>query len=299
MKNASIEKILKLEPIEGADRIEKASILGWQTVVLKGTFKEGDYCVFVPVDSIVPELPAFEFMRDRHFRVRKIKMKGTLSQGIALPVNLFNDQLIKLDDIHTDYIDGMDVSDLIGVKHYEKPIPAHLAGAIKGNFPEFLRKTDEERLQNVPNLPSRHIGKEFIVTIKLDGTSATYYIKDGVFGVCSRNLELKENKDNAYWKIAEQYKLEETLRGLVINTGDEYSIQGEIYGNGVNKNPVNIPDLRFACFNLFNITKQKYESYSAMKDVCDIRTIPTVPFLDQFTMAPGMDVAFFEQMSNK
>lgn|SRR3990167_737890 len=87
-KLASIQVISALDPIEGADRIERATVLGWQLVVKKGEFSVGDLCVYVEIDSLLSDLPEFEFMRNRNFRVRTIRLKNTLSQGLALPISV-------------------------------------------------------------------------------------------------------------------------------------------------------------------------------------------------------------------
>ena len=81
MRNlASIQKISKLEPIPNADTIEKATVLGWELVVKKGEFKEGDLCVYCEIDSVLPERPEFEFLRTKKFRIKTIKFKGQISQ---------------------------------------------------------------------------------------------------------------------------------------------------------------------------------------------------------------------------
>ena len=88
-KLASIQKIVDLQPIPKADRIEVATIQGWQCVVKKGEFQVGDLCVYFEIDSLLPEKPVFEFMRDRKFRVRTIKLMKCVSMGLILPLSIF------------------------------------------------------------------------------------------------------------------------------------------------------------------------------------------------------------------
>jgi RNA ligase (TIGR02306 family) len=139
------------------------------------------------------------------------------------------------------------------VEKYDPPIPAQLAGVCKGNFPSFIRKTDQERVQNIWN-KVKDSKESFEVTIKLDGTSCTYYLKDGVFGVCSRNLELIETEGNTLWKIARKIKVEETLSKY----GKNIALQGEMTGEGIQGNPNNIKGQMFSIFDVWDIDNQKY-----------------------------------------
>ena len=89
-KLASIQKIIDLEPIEGADAIEKATVLGWQLVVKKGEYQVGDLMVYFEIDSLLPERPEFEFMKARGMRVRTIRLRGQVSQGICFPLSILH-----------------------------------------------------------------------------------------------------------------------------------------------------------------------------------------------------------------
>lgn len=241
---ASIQKIKKVFPIEGADRIEGVEVLGWKCVVRKGIFREGDLCIYIEIDTLVPKRCLSKNPQDKELiRLKTVKMKGQISQGLVLPIIYEEWADLKIRE-------GLDVTDYVGVKKYEKAIPAQLQGLIKGDFPGFLRKTDEVRIQSEPKLLEKIKGKPFYITTKLDGTSATYYKLDGKFGVCSRNLEL-EKGDNTYWKMAEKYKIEEWLP-------DGYAIQGEICGEGIQKNPLGIKGQDLYIFNVFDIKNGEY-----------------------------------------
>lgn len=268
---ASIQKIKKVFPIEGADRIEGVEVLGWKCVVRKGIFKEGDLCIYIEIDTVIPKyLLDSEYSGDEKVRLRTVKMKGQISQGLVLSpmipnfINSFriidgedkvkNHFIVELDQDHFyienyndgfSFVEGQDITDILGIEKYEKSIPASLQGIIKGSFPGFLRKTDEVRIQSEPKLLELLKGKPYYITTKLDGTSATYYKLDGKFGVCSRNLEL-EKGDNVYWKMAEKYNIEELLR-------EPLCFQGEIVGEGIQKNPMNIKGNELYIFNIYNI----------------------------------------------
>lgn len=184
---------------------------------------------------------------------------------------------------------GLDVTELLGIIKYESPIPAELSGKVKGNFPSFIPKTDEERVQNLASeyesylYQSKH---QFYVTEKLDGSSATFYFKDGVFGVCSRNLELLETEGNTFWKVARQLKLEEWLGTHETN----YSIQGELIGEGIQGNPYKIKGQTVRFYNAFNIDTQEYLGFPDFIKLIDSMKLETVPVLDtNFTLPETID----------
>jgi len=110
-KLASIQKILSIEPITGADAIEKATVLGWSIVVKKNEFKVNDFCVFCEIDSIMPDKPEFQFLSERKFRIKTIRLKGQISQGIAFPLSIL--------PAKTKIEENKDVTEILGVKKWE------------------------------------------------------------------------------------------------------------------------------------------------------------------------------------
>lgn len=268
-KLASIQKIKNIEPIEGADAIEKATILGWQLVIRKGEFTIGDLCVYCEIDSIMPDKPEFEFVRARTNRIKTVRLRGQISQGICFPLNILPEGL----EIEED----MDVTDIIGVVKYEPPIPANLAGTMKGNFPSFMPKTDETRVQVLQKVLDQHEGLPCYVAEKLDGSSATFYINEGVFGVCSRNLELEYNEENSMWKFAKENNLEEKLRQLNRNI----CLQGEIIGEGIQKNKYKLRGQTIYFFNAFDINEYKYLPLAELRSMLESMNLKMVPVLEE------------------
>jgi RNA ligase (TIGR02306 family) len=279
-KLASIRKISDIQPIEGADMIELAIVDGWKVVVAKNVnHKVGDLVVYCEIDSFLPIKEEFEFLRKgsykkmvdgtEGFRLRTIKLRGQVSQGLILPIHT----LPLLEMVH----EGQDVTEMLGIVKYEPPIPAELAGKVKGLFPSFLRKTDEERIQNLSGEIETWKDKTFYVTEKLDGSSATFYYKDGEFGVCSRNLELLETEDNTFWKFARQVDLENKMRDFDINI----SLQGELIGEGIQGNPYKIKGQTVRFFNLFDIDLQEYHNLSMFEGVCNRFGVEMVPILNK------------------
>ena len=290
-KLASVRKISDIQSIPGADMIELAIVDGWKVVVAKNVgHKVGDMVVYCEIDSFLPIKEEFEFLRKSSykkmsdgtegFRLRSIKLKGQISQGLILPLKdlqLPNKDLLEV---------GMDVTKELGIIKYEPPIPAELSGKVKGLFPSFLRKTDEERIQNLSNEYENLKQHKFYVTEKLDGSSATFYSKDGVFGVCSRNLELLETEGNTFWKVARELKLEEWLTSQDVN----YSIQGELIGEGIQGNPYKIKGQTVGFFNAFNIDTQEYLGLEEFEKLISSMGLKVVPILDRdFTLPDTID----------
>jgi len=229
-KLASIKYIDKLEPIEGADKIELAHVGGWKVIVAKNVEHEvGDAVVYCEIDSFLPIEPEFEFLRKSSFkrladgkegfRLKTIKLRGQISQGLIIPLSDAISVMKRRNGsvFYEQLEEGQDVSEALGIIKYDPPLPANLGGEVKRYFPGFLRKTDEERIQNLTKEYEKWKSedRDFYFTEKLDGSSSTFYIKDGEFGVCSRNLELKESEDNTFWKVARDLDLENKLKSLL------------------------------------------------------------------------------------
>lgn len=313
-KLASVRKIAAIDPIEGADRIVCATVDGWKLVTQKSNnFQPGDLVVYFEIDSFLPVREEFEFLRPscfkstKHlgdgFRIKTIKLKGQVSQGLILPLDTFFEKMddgkyydLDLNEASFDevvnIIDGIITMDLtshfievkegddltkrLEIKKWEKPLDPCLAGVARGNFPSFIRKTDQERVQNlfgklkgkkrqynpetgeVTELEEYNFDQInwWEVTLKLDGSSCTMYLKDDLFGVCSRNLDLKETADNIFWQVARKFDVEHKLRAA----GRNVAIQGELMGPGVQGNRENFDNHRFYIFDIWDIDEQRYMS---------------------------------------
>lgn len=267
-KLASIQRIRSLEPIPGADAIEKATVLGWQLVVKRGEFRTGERCIYIEIDSLLPECAAFEFLRSRSFRIRTIKLRGQVSQGICFPLSLLPPG--------TAIEEGADVTELLGIRKYEPPVPLSLSGIMKGPFPCFIPRTDETRVQVLEGLLQEYAGQACYITEKLDGTSATFFLRDGEFGVCSRNLELQEDAGNSLWKMARQLDLEKKLRSL----GCNLALQGELAGEGIQGNKLCLQGQQWFCFSIYFIDEARYALFDEWKALTAALSVSRVPVLD-------------------
>ena len=291
-KLASIQVIDNLEPIENADSLDKATVLGWSLVVKKGEFQVGDKCVYCEIDSLMPDEPEFEFLKARGFRIRTIKLRGQLSQGIAFPMSILEGRKYPNDTRENPAYElnvGDEVSGLLGVTKYEPPIPAQLAGIVRGSFPGFIKKTDEIRIQSEPKVLERHAGKVFYTTEKLDGSSMTVFYMDGEFDVCSRNLNLKEDENNSFWKMARKLNLENKLKDRYTRTGGNLCIQGELIGNGIQGNRYNLEGHDFYVFNVYSINTGSFVDYYGARIIAEELGLKMVPHISEFVLEHSVD----------
>lgn len=274
-KLASIQLIDNIQPIVGADNIEVATVKGWHVVTKKGEFQPGDKAIYFEIDSFLPIKEEYEFLRKSSFkqmgekegfRLRTVKLRGQVSQGLLLPAG----QFAKLD------IDS-DISEQLQVIKYDPPIPAELAGKVKGYNRFFVPKTDEERIQNLPLKYEEFRTHKYYATEKLNGYSASFYYNDGEFGVCCRNLDLLDVEGNIFWEFARKNQLAEKLKAI-----GNIVIQGEIIGEGIQRNPYKLKGKVVMFFNAYDIDKRQYIDFKAFQELIVFRLqLHTVPVLDE------------------
>lgn len=294
MRNlASIQRIANLEPIANADAIEKATVLGWQLVVKKGEFKVGDLCVFCEIDSVLPERSEFEFLRSSKFRIKTIKLRGQISQGICFPLSILGDYRYK------NICEGTDVTEYLGVKKYEPyqeeqkmskqtgkilypswmphwfQMFIHRFAFVRNyfrqnsgqkSFPSLIPKTDETRVQNLQPLLDKYKGTKCYITEKLDGSSVTVYQINGRFGVCSRNIDLKRDASDKYWKVVLAHDLENKFKRVFGKSN--IAIQGELIGEGIQGNKYGIKGHDIYFFNVFFVQEYAYGNLRDLVEVC-------------------------------
>lgn len=299
-KMATIRKIDALRPIVGADAIECAIVGGWTCVVKKGEYTAGDLAVYCEIDSWIPYEVA-PFLSKGNFphvynevkgeRLRTVKLRGQLSQGLLLPLKELYGLLQGLNN----HFEGQDVSENLGIVKYEAPIPASLAGEVKGMFPSVIPKTDQERIQNLSVELEEWKAEKLTweVTEKLDGSSMTVYIIDGEVGVCSRNLDLKPNKDNSLWATA--YKNEINVK--LIQSLSNLAIQGELVGNGIQGNIYKMRDQEFYVYDIYDIDAGRYFTPAERVAYCKVWDIKHVPVFKSDFMLTTETVADLLQMA--
>lgn len=303
-KLASIQSINEIRAIPDADKIVMARVLGWEVVVKISEFKVGDLGVYFEVDSILPDKPEFEFLRDVKFRIKIRKFRKQISMGLFLPLSILP---------KGDYKEGDDVTELLEVKNYERmkddeeeskniasakhsKLVKYLLGyapfryvyfklnkkSPKG-WPEFIQHTDEERIQSNCKYLMNNLGKSFYTSEKMDGSSFTAFSYDTnkwgfnkkAFGVCSRNIWLKTPNNSSYWNVANKYGIKDILMKY---QDENIVIQGEVCGPGIQKNRYNLSEYDLFVFNLIRDGKQV--SVNEMLAFCEINGLKTVPILD-------------------
>ena len=283
-KLATIRKIDEILPIPDSDFLECAVIGGWKIVVRKEeNYKINSLVIYCEIDSWIPTTIAPFLTKPDHFpkvfegiegeRLKTARLRGQLSQGLILPIE------IALSRCGGWVEEDQDVSESLGIIKWEAPISAQLRGTVKGNFPTEIPKTDEERVQNLKRDLNTWIEEDLLweVTEKLDGTSCTFYL-DLVdnFRVCSRNLELKESEGNTYWEVARKDNLENKMKEAQLQG---LAIQGEIIGEGIQKNRYNLKGHHFYVFKIYNIMTRKFLNPSERLNVCSELKLNHVPVL--------------------
>jgi RNA ligase (TIGR02306 family) len=255
-----------------------ATVKGWKVVVKVNEYKVGDLAVYYEIDSFLPIRPQFEFLRkssfkrmgsSEGFRLKTIRLRGQISQGLLTPIP----------DGILDPKEGDDLTEALDIVKYEPPIPAQLAGKIKGTFPSFIPKTDEIRIQNFESeVGFSPIGERAYVTEKLDGTSFTCYFNNGVFGVCGRNWELSETSDNSLWRMANVLQLKEKMT----KHGKNIALQGELIGAGINGNLYGLSDHKLFFFTGYDIDKGRRMFFDELEWVLFGLQLQMVPLLEKY-----------------
>ncbi|MDR3183345.1 MAG: hypothetical protein LBT89_10620 [Planctomycetaceae bacterium] len=299
---ATVTRIKRIEAIPGADVIAKAVMTtnSWQVVVKKSDLNEGELAVYFEVDSFIPRDnngetdSRFEFLAKSSakkmgevdgYRLRSVKLRNTLSQGLLLPVSLFPEI--------TDPKEGDDVTDILGILLYEPPLPPmqnSMPRTALRTFPRFIEKTDQIRVQSIkPEEWTELRTHHYEVTVKMDGSSGSFFYNKGEFGLCSRNCQLidlsgtgifgkicrwfynlfnRHHKKtlgfnrSVYSDMAAKYDVEQKLRDYCVQQGRNLALQGEICGEGIQSNREKIPnrEQQFFVFDVFDIDTQKYIS---------------------------------------
>lgn len=271
-KLATVETISAIKTHDNADSLELALVRGWQVVVRKGEFQPGDKVIYLEIDSWVPteiapflskgqEPRVYEGVKGE--RLRTVKLRGELSQGLILAIpREFDDP--------TQFVVGLDLTEQLGVIKWEPPISAQLAGQVEGDFPSFIRKTDQERVQNCYSKMAfldnhQHGGIDWVIEEKLDGSSCTVFVKftrdvaEGLYevGICSRNFELKineENKDNTFIKTVTEAGYLKHIHKLC----QSIAIQGELCGPGIQGNKYKLKRPVLFVFDIYLIDECRY-----------------------------------------
>ena len=329
-KLASIQKIKNIKPIEGADRIECVQVLNWDCVVKKGEYNVGDMVIYFEIDSLLPDIPAFEFLKGsswsqklNKYKISTHKFKNQISQGLVISLNeiyeilqqigvyekeeclpvIFDKELkllAKKDFSVPDNVIGYDLTELLGVEKYEPPVSnGPLGETISHEW--YVPKTDEERIQVCAEevLP-KYVESEqdwWYASIKLDGTSCTAGLFNDAFLIGGRNQWYKD--ENMYTTTVNKYgDLREKLNQHLKDTGEYLVFQGELCGPGIQGNKLGLKEKEWFIFNVYTSKTGTYDGYvkvdiGTMVDICGdfgLRVVPIVATADKFDFKENTDI---------
>lgn len=304
-KLATIRRISDIRPIPNADLIELAVVDGWQCVVEKDKFAVGELVIYCEVDTVLPVHPDYEFLRKmcyvqadwlprgEGFRLRTMKLRGQVSQGLVL-----SPMVIPGYDMVFDM--GEDVTHHLGIIKWDPPLPKELEGKAKGRYPYFIPKTSQERIQNLVSEVFHTPGtlesirqamnrqKQWEVTLKLHGESCTFYheggyrghgeqvFSNGRVGACSHRVDfLLDQEGNAIVDMYHRLGMGEKLPTLWGN----FAIQGELMGPGIHGNRERLPRHEFYVYDVWDIDGQYYlpkDERDAAIELLGLQSVPVI-----------------------
>ena len=282
-KLASVQRVLEKKSIVLADLIEAYRVNGWWVVDKKDAYEVGDLVVYCEVDSWIPHtLAPFltkpghsprEYLGVKGERLRTVKLKGQLSQGLLLPLVEDNSE------------EGQDFSEILGIIKWEDT--RYMANMdARGNFPDFIPKTDQERVQNLDRTLEKYFGQSFEVTVKRDGSSLTAFVNGEESGVCSRNINLKETEDSAFWAAANSL----SLIPKILSTGRNLALQGELMSQKIQGNYEKVQGIEWNCFDIYDIDARKYLLPKERRELCKQLNIPHIKVVEEdFVLCHNVD----------
>ena len=301
-KLASVQIVKSIKSIEGADRIECVQILNWECVAKRGEFKTGDKVIYFEIDSLLPDIPAFEFLKGsswsqklNKYKISTHKFRNQISQGLVIPYEQITDLMLQINgeiDFITDYPEGEDLTELLKIEKYEPPVSNGALGDII-QHEWYIPKTDEERIQvcaqDVLPIYMNNEQDDWYSSIKLDGTSCTAGLFDDAFLIGGRNQWYAG--PNFYTETVKKYgDLEEKLKTYQQKTGQYIVFQGELCGPGIQSNKLGLTEKEWFIFNVLVSDTGTYDSYKkvdidTMVDICSefgLRIVPIIATEDKF-----------------
>jgi RNA ligase (TIGR02306 family) len=279
----------------------------------RGQYEVGETVIYCEIDSYLPIREEFEFLRKSSylkmedgkegFRLKTMKLRGQISQGLILKLDLLNHCDVTPDGeplvvgfqsregnrtytlgngngIHLKLTPGTDVSEYLKITKYEKPIPKELEGMVHGYIDGRIKKTDEERIQNLTQDYEEMKQYAYFESEKLDGESFTAFVLDERFGVCTRQLDLilpEEYSDKLPNHL--KYALKNDLEKKVRLFGKNIALQGELIGPGIKKNKYNLEELELHLFNIFDIDAHAYYSKDALINIAEELDMKVAPVM--------------------
>ena len=279
-KLASVQKITSITPLETKNKVQKATLLGWNVLVEANKYNEGEKVIYFEADALLPAKKNW---------TKGIKPKNLIIKSSKQYKNVFHGAIMKLDTLLKvenfnlkleDLNEGFDLTEIMEITKYEQDPEIALKEQEKKFPSDIIEKSDEIRLQSNPKYLEMFEGKEFYSTLKYDGSSGTFLIHPETkkFMVCSRNQNIDINeKKNIYWDVANKYDIKTRLEKFE----GKYAIQGEIYGPKINKNRLEQKDINIAIFTIKNIKDNYYVDFKELVQVCKDMELPMVEVIEE------------------
>ena len=312
-KLASVQRIKAIRPIEGADRIEVVQVLNWDCVAKKGEYHVGDWVIYFEIDSLLPDIPMFEWLRGsswsqklNKYKISTHKFRNQISQGLVIPYDQLKELEVQINgelDFKVDYAEGEDLTELLKIEKYEPPVSNGSLGEIL--YHEwYVPKTDEERIQVcaedvLPEYMTKD-KEEWYSSIKLDGTSCTVGLFDDAFLIGGRNQFFKD--ENMYTETVKKYIPDGDIKTKFENykaiNGIYVAFQGELCGPGIQGNKLGLKEKEWFVFNAFVSKTGKNGTYTKcdllyMLKLCDefgFKHVPLIDAADKFDFKASTDI---------
>lgn len=307
---AYIAKIDNLAPILEKDRIELATVAGWNVIVEKGKYFVGELVVYCEYDTILPaNNPHFEFLRKRcysslynGFRIQNMKMAGVFSQGIVFPLSILPPENKK----GSVYKEGLSVTDILGIQKYDpeakielnsvkknskflkfflknkyfRQIWKKLNTKPKGEYPETVKKSDEINIQKIfEEFKENYNTEKFYVSEKIEGQASTFLLQKNKYRFFSHNIEVTKAGNTNWERISKNENLEKKLRAYKKKHKIELAIQGEIVGPGIQKNIYGLGGLQLFVYKITDVKTGKAFNFYKMAEIAREMLLPIVPVL--------------------
>ncbi len=258
---------IKLIPHKNSDNLSIVRVKGWQVVVKTGDFEGTDLGAYIPIDSVLPQTEEWEFLKQHKYRVKTIKLRGMISQGMLIPAR-------------EGWVEGQDVTEELKVQKYEPPVPTFLKGGMVKDVPNFPKYTDIERWKNHPDIFKS--GDEVVITEKIHGINFRCGIINDVFCVGSHKTCRDPKSGNIYSSIADSFGLEDRLRKAREIVGCKDIVYfGEIYGKSIQDLRYDIQHPSVRCFDIWvqGDLEHEYLDHSRWAYLCSVLKLDTVPIL--------------------
>lgn len=258
-----VRKVIGIEPHFNAEKLEiiKVNGLAYTIISAKGNYNIDDLVVVFQSDAVLPE-DLIEYFKlnflHKGNRVKEVKLRGVISQALVLPFTEIEQYAVDKNNetlrdkissyqyfYENNYIEAcnnFNFSEELNVIKYEPPITFQQGNA-KGSLPINVERYDLENAERNPDYFEELLKEVVVVSEKLEGTNISIHVDvEGEVHVCSRSLNLKEDSDGIYWKVAKQKNLHEIVKLIqkdwfeTTNEWTSVTLRGELIGQNIQGN---------------------------------------------------------------